>query len=194
MLDQDLKNLWQNTPPQERIRLNQSLLLQEISQEAKEIDQKIRVRDRAEIGVALVMMPFFALVAWFMPFPLTKLGAALVIPWCAFVIFQLKRARRRSVHNFAAPIQTYLQQYRGYLQHQVQLLKGVLYWYLLPFTVCMVLFYAGFYSNTSHLAFHLVLVFVLNLLVYLANRYAVKKDLQPLLHKIDHTISALEKE
>ncbi|WP_181304004.1 hypothetical protein [Rufibacter sp. XAAS-G3-1] len=194
MLDQDLKDLWQNAAPQDHIRLNQDLLLQEVGAEANALDQKIRQRDRLETRVALFMIPLFGLVAWRMPFPLTKLGAALVIPWCLLIIYQLRRARRHRVQNFSAPLQEYLLQYRHYLQHQVQLLKGVLYWYLLPFSVCLGLYFAGFPSSTGRLLTHLAIIMAINAFIYFHNRHAVKKELQPLLDKIDRTIATLEKE
>ncbi|MBC3541015.1 hypothetical protein ACFSC6_17185 [Rufibacter sediminis] len=193
MLDQDLKNLWQNARPQDQIHLNQHLLLQEVSQEAKTVDQKIRQRDRTEIAVALIMIPLFGLVAWRLPFPLTKLGAALVIPWCLLVIYQLKRARRHSVQNFSTPLVHYLHQYRRYLQDQIQLLKGVLFWYMLPFSVCLVLYFMGFSSSPAGLAMYVTFIVVMNVLIYFNNRNALKQDLEPLLEKVDRTIASLEK-
>ncbi|WP_066836766.1 hypothetical protein [Rufibacter ruber] len=192
MLDQDLKNLWQKGPSPSQIHLNQEVLLQEIRAEATATDQKIKTRDRREIGVALVVLPVFALTAWLMPFPLTKLGAGLVIPWCLLIVFQLKRARQNRVQDFSAPLQEYLHQYRQYLLRQAQLLKSAWYWYILPFTVCMVLFICGFPLSLGKMIFNLGIILGMSVFIYLANRHALKHELQPLLIKVERALSALK--
>ncbi|GAB2532530.1 hypothetical protein [Rufibacter soli] len=193
MLDQDLKNLWQNSPSRESIHVNQTLLLQQVNQEADALARKIKIRDRLEIGVALVMMPLFGVVAWFIPFALTKLGAALVVVWCGWVVSKLRKARRHGTQDPSLPLDQFLLQYRGYLQRQVQLLKGVLYWYLLPFSGCMLLFFAGFPLGARQLLGPGAVVLAMNVLVYFLNKLAVQKELQPQLDKVNQTLAALEK-
>ncbi|AKQ44994.1 hypothetical protein TH63_04085 [Rufibacter radiotolerans] len=192
MLDQDLKNLWQNATPSSPIQVDQALLLQEVRQEASTVYQKIKWRDWLEISVALLIMPLFGLVAWFVPFTLTKIGAALVIPWCALVIYQLRRARRKPLQDPSLPLEQFLLHYQVYLQQQVHLLQGVLYWYLLPFSCCMVLFLAGFPFGAKRLLVPAVALLGINVLVYFLNRRAIKKDLRPLLSKVNQTLSALK--
>ncbi|MFB9864572.1 hypothetical protein [Rufibacter immobilis] len=192
MLDQDLKNLWQNGSSMPPIEVNQDLLLQEVNRQTQDLNQKIRDRDRREIGVALLMIPLFAFVSWRFPFPLTKLGAGLAVPFCMFIIYQLRRNRSQQPQNIAVPVQEYLHQYREYLHRQMRLLQKAMYWYMMPLNICLLLYFLGFPSSKELLAFNLGIVAVINVLVYAANRHALKTELEPLLHKLDQAIALLE--
>ncbi|WP_205499925.1 hypothetical protein [Rufibacter psychrotolerans] len=192
MLDQDLKDLWQNGQAYPRIQLNQDTLMQEVATHAEYMEEKIRKRDRREIWAALFLIPVSVGLAIWFPQPLVKLSWALTVVCCLFLIYQLKRGARHRVTNFSVPLDEYLHQYRLYLLEQIKMLRRVAFWYVLPFSGCQLLYFIGLGRDLPHLAINIVVVGIINYVIYRYNQKAVREDLQPLLEKVDQAIAALE--
>jgi hypothetical protein len=188
MSDDELKKLWQsgkqdNAP-------DTMVLLKRTRQELERLRRTISKRNRLEIGTAIVLMPVFALIAVFIPAILSKIGAALIVPACLFVIYKLKRTKKLlPVDDSSATLSEYLAQHRSYVFAEMKLLDSVLYWYLLPLMVPMLLFCIGL--QHYRFAFGGVL---LTIAVYALNKYVARKDFMPRIARLDKDIAELATE
>ncbi len=120
----DMRNLWQSqkTEPIE-------MSLEQIYQRAQAYQRKIRWRNAREyVGAALVVI-FFGYTIWTVPQPLMRVGPALCIAGALYVAYQLhKRGSSKPVPSDISCIDFH----RRELSRQVELLRGVLWWYLGP--------------------------------------------------------------
>jgi FtsH-binding integral membrane protein len=146
---------------------------------------KLKKRDSLEIIVALVMIPIAIVLAYFANSFLQQLGFGLIVPYCLLVIFQLKRVKKFKTR--INPIQSqnaFLSQSKDYLVKEMNLLKSVLYWYLLPALICATLINLGSDSSQLEQIITFVVMVIVFAYIYYLNRKAVKNDFEPLIDKI----------
>ncbi|WP_192820238.1 hypothetical protein [Rufibacter sp. LB8] len=194
MLDQELKDLWQSPQASTSITLQKDRLMQEVTIHAEFIDEKIRKRDRLEIWAAAALIPISLGLAYWFPQPLVKLSWVLTVFCCLLLIYQLKKGARHRVKDFSVPLGDYLHQYRLYLQEQIKMLQRVVFWYILPFSFCQLLYFYGLGREGWHMGINLIVLGVINYVIYRKNQTAVHDDLMPQLEKVEQTLALLEKE
>lgn len=75
------------------------------------------------------------------------------------------------------------------------LLASVLYWYILPCFVLILVFLAGFLEapgNVDYVVRTASLSFVFGVIIYFLNRMAIKRQITPRIEKIEKLISELD--
>lgn len=183
MTDNDIKELWQQSACPHR----QPDILRSVLNDVRHIEQAAKLRNTREIAVGLILMPLFALIAWYVPAFLSKLGALLVIPAVMLIIYKLNKMKKHypSVHTYT--VLADLQQYKQYLLREKKLLEAVWYWYLLPCAVPLILFFAGMHQ-------YLLILLTLPLFgfIYYLNIKAVKTQIAPVLKQLEAEIEKLE--
>lgn len=107
-----------------------------LRQRELELHAKVRRRDRLETLAALLVVPFFAVLAvryglraqW-----LPCAFACLIALWAAYVPWRLWQARRRQPQRDPAqPLTSYLRAEREALLAQARMLEAVWLWYIAP--------------------------------------------------------------
>ncbi len=192
MLDQDLKNIWQRAGQTEFVNLNEPQLLTQLKPQIESFQKEIATRDAREIQATFLLMPAFAIIAYFVPNTLSKIGAALIIPYCLLVIYMLKQVKKYKVSDFNLPIKDYLKQYYRYVAKEMRLMQTVAFWYILPPAISLTLFFTGLEENKVQLAFTLIALAAAYLGIIMYNFRSVNKDFKPLLARINDQIKALE--
>lgn len=179
--------------PQERVRLDKALLLHDVDKQLQQVEREIKFRNALEIGLAIVLLPMFLLVAIFIPFVFTKIGSVVIMAFCVLIIYKLRQVRKYKPAQLTKPLKEYLQDQRLYLYKEMQLLANVAYWYIAPFLVGFVLFILGFSEmGAIVLAVGIGGAIVLSMIIYYLNRNQVNKTFKPLLAKLDTTLATLE--
>ncbi|WP_018476882.1 hypothetical protein [Pontibacter roseus] len=193
MLDEELKRIWNASTQQERVKLDLALLLQDVDNQLRALDRGIKFRNVLEIGVAVFLLPMFLISAVFIPFLLSKIGSIILMGFCAFLIYKLKKVRAQKPKDVALPLKEYLQEQRLYLQQEMRLLTTVAYWYIAPFVVGMSLFFIGFAEiGAEGLWLKVVGAIVLGIVIYFLNQWELNRRLKPMLEKLNQTISSLQ--
>lgn len=195
---EDFQKAWQAQDAAAKVTIDADVLLKEVRRNQQSFRRTIFWRDVREIGVAAVMVPYF-------------IAGGLKLSWtlhlCAFGCFvvgaymlidrwrQKKTDLQGSLKDCAA---TSLAE----VSHQIWLLKNVLWWYLLPIYVPMVLFFGWCAWDksgpvTDQVLYLLTLVGFVTLLyagVYWLNQHAVKKTLEPRRQELEKLLNGLETE
>jgi hypothetical protein len=192
MIENELKRIWQDAAPEQKLLLDKTRLLVELDHFLNDFEKGLKNRDRREITVAALMIPVLALVAIIIPFLLSKIAMWLLIPWCGFVIYKLKAAKKHKPADPSLDMRSYLIKQKNYLLEQRKLIGSVLYWYLLPPTALLLLFFAGFDLPAYRLIMHCSIVLAVNGVIYYLNRRAIKTDFDPALKKIDDSLVEFE--
>jgi len=187
MRDEELKLLWHNGAKPEIVKLDDVILLNTMSNKLAKFDKDIKARDNREIAAFIILMPIFAVIAWFVPNWLSKAGALLILPWSVISIYILRSVKKYRTDDPSLPFYDYLVKYRLYIQKEKYLLDTVLWWYVLPCGLACGLFFAGFSRWEG-----LIMVAAVCAGVWWINYRTIKKYFTPLLQNLDEQIRELE--
>lgn len=188
MLEDELKNIWQYSTKEVLVKFNTSRLLIDLDAKLETFDRTIKNRDRLEIGAAALVILFMGTTFFYTPQLLSKIGLLVGVCYGILVIYVLRNVKKFKADNYSLPMKAYLIKHQEYLIKQRNLLKNVLYWYILPPTVSVILFFMG--KDMGYI--HMLLVIGIMTFIYVINQRAVKKDFDPLIKKIGSAIKELE--
>lgn len=116
--------------------------LEEVRKGADKFYRTIRRRNMIEYVASIVVIAVFSVYIFTLPHILQKMGSALVVAAAIYAPWQLHRrasAVRPQIAG-AMPIYDFL---RGQLVRQRDALKGIFWWYILPFLPGVALILAG---------------------------------------------------
>lgn len=179
---------WRTQASETRVTIDAELLRNEVRKGEQSFHSTIFWRDFREVGAALVMIPMWIYIgivgalpwAWYLSVP-----AAI---WIAGFLLIDRRHHPQTPSDPGEPLLRCLEVSLSQLEHQIWLLRNVIWWYLLPFAIPITAFFAQTAWNTRDggwleaLAFFLFLVtFVVVLYgwIYWINQQAVRKQLEP---------------
>jgi len=195
MLEQELKNIWQNSPQKEIIKFEKSKLLIDLNHNINKFEKAIRNRNIREIGTALFLFAIFSYYAYFYTHPLAKIGAIIISLACLFIIYKLKQVQRlMKPINLTFSMKEQLIETRIYITNEKNLLDNVLYWYLLPLSFGMIIFTMGLNMSFKRLLISVPIFIVLNIVIYIINKLTVKKKFLPLIENINLSIEEMEED
>jgi hypothetical protein len=194
MLDQDLKKLWQELSGQEVVIIESKELVGDLKARVNSMEAAIEKRDRTEIQAAGLVIVIFSLAGYFVPWNLSKVGAFLLIPFALLVIWMLKSVKKYKTVDFSQPLNQYIQNYLEYLKKERQLLRNILYWYILPGVIPAILFVIGFGSGSVSKLLTVIFILVVNGYVYRLNQRTVRKLFNPLIQDMEQMVEKLKNE
>jgi hypothetical protein len=186
----DLKKLWGNSKVP-RLTINNLSLREELNKEFKTLERKIAMRDLREIIAAIATIPFF-LFGIYAVTPLTaKIVQFLLILGALLEIYKFKRLKKYKVTDMNLDFKESIRRQRIYYSKQRDLLNAVWYWPLLPVAVLLMLFYIALEMSVEKLIIQGVIITILYGVIYALNKLAVRKQLNPLISKLDNIISEI---
>jgi CubicO group peptidase (beta-lactamase class C family) len=189
MHDEALKQLWQqqrfDAPP----RFSGEEQIAAMKRKMKKFDRTIFWRDSRESLAAIFVIAWFGVMFFKVPALMPRIGCAIIVLAGAFVCwYPISRKRRVAKTAPDAPVAETLRCELQKVEVQIRLLRSVLWWYLLPLGVGVLVFYFGLQpSRSSKLGFS-VFVAALYGFIYWLNQHAVKKQLLPLKHEIEASL------
>lgn len=195
---EDLQKSWQAQDAGRKITINADLLLKEVRHNQQSFRRIIFWRDVREVGVAAILVPVF-------------IAAGLKVSWtlhlCAFgclvvgSYFLLDRWRqRKKTTDLHGSLKDCAATSLAEVSHQIWLLKNVIWWYLMPIFVPIMIFFgwvawqlpvpAG--EKIMCLLPHTSFVVLLYAGIYWLNQCVVKKQLEPRRRELEELLAELE--
>ncbi len=178
---------WQAQSSQTRVTIDSDLLLKEVQRNQRDFFATIFRRDVIEVAVALLLLPY-----WFYK------GVTSSLPWTWYLtvpaliwmigFFLVDRIRhKRKPSDPGDPLLESVKESLTQMEHQIWLLRNVFWWYLLPFTISILTFFAHIAWRSSEdwlVALGVatpLFVFLIALFYFLdwLNQRAVDSDLEP---------------
>jgi hypothetical protein len=188
MIEQELKNIWKSSSKDEQIKFEKSKLLLELQSNLDRFYKSLKFRDLREQIVAFLMIPLFSVIAYKIPFFLSKAGAVIIVIWCVYLIFKLQGLKKYKPAPATESFKTYLQKTKSYLTAQKNLVDSVFYWYILPSSTGVIFFFIGFDLEEWKLILFISMTVGLGVIIFILNKQAVKNEFLPRLTKIDEII------
>lgn len=203
MLEQELKDIWNNSSQSGQISIETKQLTEELSTKIKSIQKKIRSRDIREISASIIGILIFGYLLFEIPFPVTKVACGLAIAWFVFVIVKFRKSNLQNTKtDFSLTIAEQLNNQRTMMLQQSNLLGSTLYWYAIPPFIMNFIFILGLenpidYNWTNSVAesllpltFNFKIVTLIGLALFYAftywiNKRALNKGVKPTLESIE---------
>ena len=195
----DLQKNWQAQPAGARITISPETLLQEVRRNQCNFAVIILMRDLREIGLSALVAVFFAWQRW----QHREWSASLLVLACAWVggymlVDRWQQRRHRPVLN--DPLKECVTHSWQEVNHQIRLLKNILWWYLLPFDAGLAAYILIPLARTWHhgfdafcdIGFVAVVCALLTCFLYWLNQYAVRKYLEPRQQELVELLASLE--
>ena len=137
-----LKAAWQAPTSQRRLTIDGNLLLKEVQQNERNFRRTILWRDVREVGVSLVLVPVWIWLGFAESLPWTWYLCVPALLWIAgfMVVDRLHQNRRQPKPG--DPLRQQIESSLAQVDHQIWLLRNVVWWYLLPPGVAMAAFFA----------------------------------------------------
>jgi hypothetical protein len=172
-----LSEVWRRSGGEAPPGLNEKELAV-IKERALAFDRTIRRRDALESAAAVVAIPGFLVMGYATPSTLSRLGAAIIVLFCVFVIYWLRRARRPKP-ALDQPLGVFLAQELDRVRAQIRLLRSVYWWYFAPPCVGLFLLTIGASGPRSYKVAYLAFVALMCGFLGWGNRRAAERELVP---------------
>lgn len=212
MLEQELKNIWNNSSQTAKISIETQHLIEELNTKVNSIQKQIRIRDIREISASVIGILIYSYLLYEIPFPITKLSCAFSIIWFVFVIFKFRKSKKQNTkNNLSLSMTEELAHQEITMQQQVVMLDSSAYWYVIPPFIINFIFISGLgnpidYHWTNSIAENLLplsinlkmgtligLTFFYTFIIWI-NKRVVTKDIKPLLENIKTMRQQLQNE
>jgi len=188
-MENEIDSIWLNRAKEEVVKIDTTKLLSELDSQLKCFDRNIKKRNLREYIAAIIVTLVFGTGAFLIPGLFSKIGLTIVALYGIMVVMVLRNANKYKPDNYSLPTSEYLVKHREYLVKERNLLKNVIFWYILPPFVGCVIFIIGQNRTFPQMIISILIIFGINAFIYMLNKYAVKKYFNPLVKKMDEAIN-----
>jgi uncharacterized protein YoxC len=203
MLEQELKDIWNNSSQTAQISIETNQLLEELNAKVSSIQKKIRIRDIREISASVIGILIFGYLLYEIPFPVTKVACGLAIAWFVFVILKFRKSKTQNTKtDFSLSLTEQLNNQKTMMVEQANLLDSALYWYAIPPFIMNFIFILGLENPTDYnwtnsiaesllpLTSNLKIITLIGLALFYVftfwvNKKALNKDIRPVIKSIE---------
>lgn len=203
MLEQELKDIWNNSSKAGQISIETNQLTEELNTKINCIQKRIRSRDIREISASVIGILLFGYLLFEIPFPITKVACGLAIVWFVFVILKFRKSKLQNTKtDFSLSVTEQLNSQKEIMLQQSILLDSALYWYAIPPFIMNFIFILGLenpidYNWTNSVAESLLplssnfkIITLIGLALFYTftfwiNKRALNKDVKPTLESIE---------
>ena len=187
MAPDSYQQAWHAQSSQTRVTIDADLLLKEVQRSQRNFRAMIFWRDFREVGVALLLLPVWFYMGVTMASPWTWYLTVPALIWVAGFILVDRMRHKQKPSELADPLLHSVKNSLAQVEHQIWLLRNIFWWYLLPFTVSLLAFFAhiAWLSSEDWLAalgyatFLFVFVLAIYSFIYYLNQNAVRTQLEP---------------
>jgi hypothetical protein len=203
MLEQELKDIWNNASKTAQISIETNQLVEELNAKVSNLQKKIRTRDVREISASVIGILLFSYLLYEIPFPITKVACGLAIAWFVLVIVKFRKSKLQNTKtDFSLTVAEQLNNQKTMMLHQSSLLDSGLYWYAIPPFIMNFIFILGLenpidYNWTNSVAESFLpltsnfkIITLIGLALFYAftfwiNKRALNKDVKPTIESIE---------
>lgn len=174
---------WRSQDAQSRVTVAAELLLREVQRSQRQFESMIFWRDVREVSVSLILIPVWFYLGYVLTLPWSWYLGVPASLWVAgfFVVDRMRHPNKPTDAN--TPLLACVRESLRQIEHQIWLLRNVLWWYLLPWTVAILAFFVhlGFQGVGGWWFILGLILFVLAIytFTYFANQRAVDTQLEP---------------
>jgi hypothetical protein len=194
----ELQKTWWKDAGSSKVTVDPDLLLREVKRNKEHFESTIFWRDVRETGVSFILAVFFLYQS--MKFNIWSLYIPAMA--CVFVgVFMMidRVIQKKKLPKLSDPLAGCIKISVVQVEHQIWLLRNVFWWYLLPFTIGISLFwgYEGWKARIGHpiglifIGGCFVGLIVIYTGVYYLNQYAVRKELLPRKQELESLLKML---
>ncbi len=189
---EQLPSLWQKDAGESAVP---AAVLASVEDRARRLARDVRRRDLVESGLALIIAPFFGACVFLGAHPVARIGAAILTVSCLLIPLRLRAARRRfEPAPREGSLRAFLLAERERVRAQAQLLRSVLWWYLLPLGLGVVLLFGGGTRSFALSLGYALLVIAFYAWIYRLNQGVVARELDPRRDQLDTLLAALDQD
>ncbi|WP_125557650.1 hypothetical protein [Pseudoalteromonas rubra] len=177
-----------------------ALQIDELKVKTKKYQRDIKMRDFMEISISLLLIPVWLYGLTISFNWVQSLGCILATLTSLYIPYKLLRARRLSPCKDDS-IRAYLRQEQQRLTQQKRLLESIVWWYIAPIFVSVMLITLGANMDDNgviQLDTHMQLYYLVVLLgmvgIYFWNKRAAEKRFGPLLERVEQQLNELNDE
>ena len=199
----ELQKNWRSQQADPKLAIDPNLFLKEIKRNKECFESAIFWRDVREVGVAAMLVIFFLYSGikhslW----PLSLL--ALLCLWVGVFMVADRIVQKRRQPCLSDSLFNCIKSSLAQINHQVWLLRNVLWWYLLPIGAGLIIWfsYCGISVMNENDELSLgSLLFILTCIVgtillywgiYWLNQWAIRKELAPRKHELEDLLNSLK--
>lgn len=173
--------------------LSDAEIVQLVKEKADAFDRKIWRRDLLESIAAVAVFLFFGWLAWHDPSRLVTAGALIIMGGSALIYWHLRRARTRFADAPAdQPVKQMLMQERAKVDAQIRLLESVLWWYIAPLLIGLLLVTVGDNGWSTFTFVYGTIVVLGGAGIYVLNQRAVRRSLRPRREELTRLLDQVE--
>jgi len=193
---------WQAHSSQTRVTVDADLLLTEVQRSQGNFRTMIFWRDFREVGVGLLMVPVWIAMGILLSLPWAWYLGVPAFIWVAVYILVDRIRYKQKPSEPGEPLVKSATESLTQVEHQIWLLRNVFWWYILPFLIAELAFFAHVAWQLSEVwvlalsstMFSLVVVFAITYFVYWLNQYAVRTQLEPRRQELLKLLTSLRDE
>lgn len=193
----DLKQDWQQAIETESTPDNLTEMINMIEQQTTKIDKEVKRRDFLEIGTAVIIIPFWIWGLLNSASTMQSIGFVIALAACIYVPYRLISAKKVDAKK-SGSVKDFLVQEKQKIQQQKQMLESIVWWYIAPLTVAILLIALGGKVNeqgipqiSSSMYWYYASVGLLMVGVYFLNKRAAKNTFAPLLKNIEQRLAEM---
>ncbi len=197
----DFQKSWQSQDAGKKITINADVLLNEVRRNQLLFRTRIFVRDMVEVSVAAVLVPIFIVAGRKISWTLYLCAFGCLVVGGYFLIDRWRQ--KKNTPDLHGSLKDCAVTSLAEVGHQIWLLKNIIWWYLLPIFVPIMIFFgwvawqapeASITTKVLRVAPHTSFVVLLYAGIYWLNQYAVKKNLEPRRRELEKLLNELEAE
>lgn len=191
---------WRTQASHTRVTIDTDLLLQEMRRSHRRFESVIFWRDLREVAISLILLPVWLVLGSAMELPWSWYLAVPVQLWTIGYTLVDRRHHSRRPAEPGAPLLESAQQALAQVEHQMQLLRNVGWWNLLPLGTAIMAFFVdiSWRASDDWLEFCLMVAGLGTFLVVLyagiwyLNQQAVRLQFEPRRDELQKLIASLE--
>jgi hypothetical protein len=197
MNDHELKKLWQQQPLRDPA-ISPAQVMSAMQNKTTQLRRTLQARDVVELSACVFVGVVFGIYYFIFHAPIMRLGALITVAGSMFIAGKILYARRTT--SAAKPDATVVESLRAELHSvrtQSQLLRSILWWYLLPLAIGGLVFVWG--MPFDNLVFELVFKIGFTLVelvstvkIYRLNQRAVSQQLLPVERQLESLLHSAE--
>jgi hypothetical protein len=193
---------WQAQTSQTRLTIDAELLFQEVRRNEQYFAATIFWRDVREVGTSLLLMPVWLYLGIKQSLPWTWYLTVPALLWIAGYMLADRRRHKRQPPESGEPLRLRVERSLAQVEHQIRLLRNVLWWYVLPLALPMLTFFgqvtweerSGGWWTALTLAVVVALAVIVFAGVYWLNQYAIRSELEPRRQELEALLRGLKDE
>jgi hypothetical protein len=182
----ELQNSWKYQKNDFKLKIEPDVLLREVQRNQRHFENTIFWRDIREAGIGLLLVAvflYFGIKSGLWPLYLL----AILCLWVSVFIVVDRILQKRRQPCPSDSLFGFVNSSLDQINHQIWLLRNVLWWYVAPIGVGLIIWFS---SRSSLL--DIVVVIFLSLGVYWLNQWAIRKELAPRKHELEELLNSLK--